>query len=40
MIALGTHLALVARALDEARWYGAILSARVELAVWHLRRGR
>lgn len=40
MIGAGSLLAGLARALDEARWYAFLLTARVELAAWHLRRGR
>lgn len=39
MIGLGSILAGVARALDEARWCVAVLDARARLALWHLQRG-
>lgn len=39
MIGLGSILAGVARALDEARWCAAVLDARARLALWHLQRG-
>lgn len=38
MIALGPLLADLARTLDEARYLASLLTARVELAAWHLRR--
>lgn len=40
MIGAGSLLAGLARVLDEARWYASLLTARFELACWHLRRAR
>lgn len=40
MIALGPILSDLAHALDEARYLASLLTARVELLAWHLRRRR